>query len=85
MMYQAPDFTKIALGKNSKPASLDEWKRQLEQETGVSMEDLYYRTMEQIQLKPLYSAEDLAGMNHLAYMAGIPPFLRGTLLHHVCE
>ena len=34
-------------------------------------------TMEQIPLKPLYNKDDLAGMNHLHYVAGIPPFLRG--------
>jgi methylmalonyl-CoA mutase len=34
-------------------------------------------TAEQIVVKPYYTAEDLAGMEHLNYAAGIPPFLRG--------
>ena len=34
-------------------------------------------TPEQIPVKPFYTAEDLAGMEHLNYAAGIPPFLRG--------
>jgi methylmalonyl-CoA mutase len=34
-------------------------------------------TAEQIPVKPVYSKEDLAGMEHLNYAAGIPPFLRG--------
>ena len=34
-------------------------------------------TNEQIEVKPVYTAEDLAGMEHLEYAAGIPPFLRG--------
>lgn len=34
-------------------------------------------TPEQIPVKPYYAAEDLAGMEHLNYAAGIPPFLRG--------
>lgn len=76
-MLQTPDFTKIALNKAVKPTSLDAWKRQLEKETGMTTEELYFRTMEQIDLKPLYTAEDLANMNHLDFMAGIPPFLRG--------
>ena len=34
-------------------------------------------TAEQIPVKGHYSAEDLAGMEHLNYAAGIAPFLRG--------
>ncbi len=34
-------------------------------------------TAEQIEVKKSYSAEDLAGMEHLNYAAGIAPFLRG--------
>ncbi len=34
-------------------------------------------TAEQIPVKANYSAEDLAGMEHLNYAAGIAPFLRG--------
>ena len=34
-------------------------------------------TPEQIPVKPIYTAEDLAGMEHLNYAAGLPPFLRG--------
>ncbi len=34
-------------------------------------------TPEQIPVKPLYTKEDLEGMEHLNYAAGLPPFLRG--------
>ncbi len=34
-------------------------------------------TPELIPVKPFYTTEDLAGMEHLNYAAGIPPFLRG--------
>ena len=34
-------------------------------------------TPELIPVKPVYTAEDLAGMEHLNYAAGLPPFLRG--------
>ncbi len=34
-------------------------------------------TPEQISVNPVYSAKDLAGMEHLNYAAGLPPFLRG--------
>ena len=34
-------------------------------------------TPEQILVKPVYTADDLVGMEHLNYAAGLPPFLRG--------
>ncbi|MEJ5304132.1 MAG: methylmalonyl-CoA mutase [Bacteroidales bacterium] len=34
-------------------------------------------TPENIEVKSVYTAEDLAGMEHLHYAAGIPPYLRG--------
>ena len=36
-----------------------------------------WKTPEQIQVKPVYTKEDLEGMEHLNYAAGIPPYLRG--------
>ena len=36
-----------------------------------------FTTSEQINVKNLYTAKDLEGMEHLNYAAGIPPFLRG--------
>ena len=36
-----------------------------------------WNTPEQIQVKPVYTKEDLEGMEHLNYAAGIPPYLRG--------
>ena len=36
-----------------------------------------WRTPEQIMVKPAYTKEDLEGMEHLDYTAGLPPFLRG--------
>ncbi len=34
-------------------------------------------TAEHIDVKPRYGPHDLAGMEHLDYAAGIPPYLRG--------
>ena len=36
-----------------------------------------WRTPEQIDIQPVYTKEDLEGMEHLDFTAGIPPFLRG--------
>jgi methylmalonyl-CoA mutase len=37
----------------------------------------YWMTPEKIPVKTCFSSEDLKGMEHLDYAAGIPPFLRG--------
>ncbi len=76
-MYLKPDFTKIELKEKAEQESFEQWKVSLEAATGKSFTELYQRTMEQIDLKPLYTKADLDGMKHLHYMAGIPPFLRG--------
>jgi methylmalonyl-CoA mutase len=36
-----------------------------------------WMTAEQINVKSLFTRDDLAGVEHLDYAAGIPPFLRG--------
>ncbi|MDR2935724.1 MAG: methylmalonyl-CoA mutase [Rikenellaceae bacterium] len=40
-------------------------------------ENPVWQTSEQIEVKGLYTADDLAGMEHLNYAAGIAPFLHG--------
>ena len=78
MSSSNPDFTKIPLNIEPKRAmSYEEWKKKVEKETGKSFESLLHRTMEQIEVAPLYTKADYEGMNHLNYTAGMPPFLRG--------
>ena len=36
-----------------------------------------WTTPEQIKVKPVYTADDLEGLEHLDYVSGLPPFLRG--------
>lgn len=77
-MNKKLDFSKIAFNSAAPQSSnFEQWKAQVEKETGKSFEELYYRTMEQIDLKPLYTEADYADATHLEYMAGVPPFLRG--------
>ncbi|MCC8178680.1 MAG: methylmalonyl-CoA mutase [Cloacibacillus sp.] len=78
MSSSNPDFTKIPLNMEPKRAiSYEEWKKKVEKETGKSFESLLHRTMEQIEVAPLYTKSCYEGMNHLSYTAGLPPFLRG--------
>ena len=73
-----PDFSNMAFSAApTGKQSLGEWKKQFEKETGVPFEEHFRRTMELINVKPLYTSEDYERMNHLGYAAGIPPFLRG--------
>jgi methylmalonyl-CoA mutase len=53
------------------------WKKLAERETGKNPEALIWRTPEGIGVKPLYTAEDLAGVGHLGSMPGEKPFVRG--------
>ena len=69
-----PNFTKPEFNSS---ANYDAWKKSVEAKTGKTIDELIVQTMEQIDVKPLYTADDYKGLTHLDYMAGIPPFLRG--------
>ena len=59
-------------------SSLQAWEALVEKETrGRSPADLAWRTPEGIDVKPLYTAADLDGMEHLDSMPGFAPFVRG--------
>ena len=54
-----------------------DWKSEFEKSLGKSPEETVFQTMEQIPVKPLYTKDDLKDFEHLEYMSGLPPFLRG--------
>ena len=75
-----PDFTQIALQGTEAGAALDAqaWERRFRVETGRTPDEMFFHTMEQIDVAPLYTEADNCGLPHLAYdMPGLPPFLRG--------
>ncbi|MBS4035167.1 MAG: methylmalonyl-CoA mutase [Ignavibacterium sp.] len=72
-----PNFKEIKLDLNSKSISKKEWEEKFKQETGKSVEDFIWETMEQISVKPLYTKYDINNLDHIDYLSGIPPFLRG--------
>jgi methylmalonyl-CoA mutase len=45
---------------------------------GRDPESLIWTTLEGIQIKPLYTEADLAGLSHLGTLPGLPPFVRGV-------
>ena len=58
--------------------SLDDWQSLAEKELkGRSPDELVWETPEGIAVNPLYSAENLAGVEHLESLPGMAPFVRG--------
>ena len=76
-MKTFPDFTTIAFDSTPAPVTFDQWRERFEAETGKPLADWVHRTLEQIDLQPLYTAADLAACEHLDSMPGIAPFVRG--------
>ena len=72
------DFTKLGYKKEqAAEVDFDTWKKAVEAKTNRPFGELLWDTMEQIQVKPLYGTEDQENLEHLGFMSGIPPFLRG--------
>lgn len=72
-----PDFTTIDYGVRSTSSTIKDWQAVAEREAGCSVDQLLWRTLEQIMVKPVYTADDVKDLEHLALaMPGIPPFIR---------
>lgn len=72
-----PDFTKIDYKSDFIQTSIEEWNKLIEKETGKDYSNLIEKTLENIDIKPVYTKEDLKELEHLGFLSGIPPFLRG--------
>jgi methylmalonyl-CoA mutase len=56
----------------------DEWRSIAEKELrGRPLDDLTWKTLEGIDIQPLYTEEDVAGLDHLGSIPGQGPFTRG--------
>ena len=66
-----PNFKDINIKSTEKAATTAaEWEK-------ANHIEKNWLTPELIPVKPVYTAEDIKGMEHLNYVAGIPPYLRG--------
>jgi methylmalonyl-CoA mutase len=64
----------MAVDKNG----MDEWAAEATKELkGKSPDDLIWHTPEGIAVKPLYTAADLEGLEHIDSLPGFAPYLRG--------
>jgi len=57
--------------------TVGDWQALAEKELKASPETLVWKTPEGIDVKPLYTADDLAAAGHLDSMPGLAPFTRG--------
>ncbi|APG88913.1 methylmalonyl-CoA mutase BhbA (plasmid) [Sinorhizobium americanum CCGM7] len=57
--------------------TIKDWEALAEKELKTSPESLTWHTPEGIAVKPLYTQDDLAGIDHLDTLPGSEPFLRG--------
>ncbi|MEI4260391.1 methylmalonyl-CoA mutase [Roseovarius sp. D0-M9] len=57
----------------------EDWRKLAEAELkGRPLEDLTWHTIEGIDVKPLYTAEDVEGLEHMGGIPGAAPFTRGV-------
>ncbi len=73
-MSRLPDFSTIDFDATPEggSASIADWKA-----LAGELADRRWRTPEGIEVKPVYTAEDLDPVTHLDTMPGLPPYLRG--------
>jgi len=76
-MKTFPDFTQIHFESASAPVTYEQWCARFQAETGRSVEDWAFKTLEHIDLQPLYTSDDLKDSEHLDTFPGLPPYLRG--------
>lgn len=65
-----PDFSNVDFKQLNNHTDFRTWEKEVHN-------DKNWVTPEQIPVKSVYGAEDLAGMEHLNYAAGVTPYLRG--------
>ncbi|KZB82602.1 methylmalonyl-CoA mutase [Amycolatopsis regifaucium] len=71
-----PNFAGVDLGTPG-PADRPQWTEALHAATGKGPDALAWETPEGIGVKPVYTADDLSGVDFLGTYPGIAPYLRG--------
>ena len=77
--HSIPNFADIGLASTANAAALDvaQWQAQAETDLGKPLAEAVWETPEGIAVKPLFTADDLAGIDFLDTRPGVAPFLRG--------
>ena len=77
-MKTFPDFTTVPFQAAPAAATPGQWRAKFEAETVIkSFDDCVHKSLEGVDIQPLYSAADLKNCELLDSMPGFPPYLRG--------
>src|SRR6187549_1253013 len=72
-----PSFADLPLGAVRPEGDLASWREAFHRETGHDPAEVTWETPEGIPVRPLYTAEDLEGLDFLETWPGLTPYLRG--------
>ncbi|GAA2964249.1 methylmalonyl-CoA mutase [Actinokineospora diospyrosa] len=72
-----PDFGAVELGEPTPTTTAEDWRAALRAQADTDVDGLTWETPEGIAVKPVYTAEDTAGLDFLRTYPGIAPYLRG--------
>jgi methylmalonyl-CoA mutase len=76
-MSKIPNFAEVPFTETPHPVTLDQWRGDAEHAALKPLAELTRQTAEGIGVKPLYTAADRAGIEHLDSLPGFAPFVRG--------
>jgi methylmalonyl-CoA mutase len=81
-MSPIPDLTQASWRADETPAAArpeasERWRDAADAAAGGDVGALDWQTPEGVSVRPLYTARDLEGLDHLETMPGLPPFVRG--------
>ncbi|MGE4649376.1 MAG: methylmalonyl-CoA mutase family protein, partial [Myxococcota bacterium] len=66
------------MSRDSHESRMEAWRELAGRELrGADVDSLEWESPDGLRLKPLYTAADLEGLEHLHTLPGLPPFLRG--------
>lgn len=72
-----PDITKINPTFQAKNVDKRKYIKEIDEKVKTDLNSLLWKTNEQINVKPLYTQEDVNDNPLLSYLSGLPPYLRG--------
>ena len=76
-MKQRINLNNIDINSITQDLTLADWKNELNNQTGSNLDLLSEMSLENIEIEPIYTEENLEALEHLDFTAGIPPYLRG--------
>ena len=79
-MSRLPDFSRTGFDDATVVpgrGTFEAWRAAAASAAGRPLDELAWRTPEQVAVKPVYTASDLADLEHLETMPGLAPFVRG--------